>query len=105
MNDNASKSVKQNFIKIMRLRDSIYKKGLLETMVHRAPVGTKIRFGEDRSEITYPADFAVESFLEKVGFTPRAIDAYSPVEVWNSNFQNVATETMKSLEKVKEETT
>jgi len=99
MNDDVSKNVKQNFVKILHFRDKIYQRGLLETMIHKTPEGTKVTFNEKGLlDITYPDDFAVESLLEKIGFTPRAIDAYSPVKVWNSNFQKVATETLKSLE-------
>lgn len=99
INDDVSKNVKQNFVKILQLRDKIYQRGLLKTMVHETPEGTKVTFNEKGLlDITYPNDFAVESLLEKIGFTPRAIDAYSSVRVWNSNFQEVATETLKSLE-------
>lgn len=99
LRDDVSKHIKQNLDKILRFREMFCQKGLLETMIHRTPEGTKVVFGANGLMlIAYPEDFAVESILEKIGLTPRSIEAHSSVREWNSHFSDVAIETMKSLE-------
>jgi hypothetical protein len=102
MNSDVSKHVKQNFVKILHFGDKICQRGLLETMVHRTPEGTRVRFNDNGLlDIVYPDDFAVESLLEKIGLTPRAIESISTVREWNSNFRDAAIETARTLKRGK----
>lgn len=97
LEDDTNNQLKNSCHKILKFRDLIYQKGLLETMVHRTPNGTEVSFSEDGIDVKFPKGFEVESLLERIGVTARSIDAHTNIRDWNSEFIDVATETLKSI--------
>ena len=98
LNDNTTNQLRNSCLKILKFRDLLYEKGALETMVHRTPNGTEVSFGKAGIEVKFPKGFVVESLLEKIGVTPRSIDAQSHIRDWNSEFSKRSTETLKTID-------
>lgn len=92
------KYVENNIKLILNLRDLLYKKSLLETMIYISPDGTEVEFDDNTGmrKITLPKDVSAKTVLEQQGLTPRLIETYAMVYDWNSYFREVATESMKS---------
>lgn len=93
---NTSKQTKCNLDRIMDYKDLLYQKGILESMIYRAPEGTEIKINEKGIEANYPKGFSVEHELEKVGVSPRTIENQRAACDWNSSFRTVANETAKT---------
>lgn len=93
-----NKHVEDNINLILNLRDLLYKKGLLETMIYISPDGTEVEFDNNTGmrKITLPKGVSAKTVLEQQGLTPRLIETYTRVYDWNSYFREVATESMKS---------
>jgi hypothetical protein len=94
-----SKHCKKNLEQILVLRDLIYQKGLLETMIYALPIGAEVEFDDTGlRKITYPPYATYESILEKVGITPEVLENAAKVFDWNSYFRKIAVENLKSGE-------
>jgi hypothetical protein len=94
------KTIIQNLDKILELRQLMYKKGLLETMIYLAPIGTEIDFNEKGTFIKYPDNFTFDRLLE-LGVSHRLIEGFTHVTSWNSNFDTQVRETLKTIHKGK----
>jgi len=95
---NLVKYVKDNINVVLNLRDLLYKKGLLETMIHISPDGTEVEFDDDTGmrKITFPKEVSGKILLKQKGFTPRLIETSATVYEWNSYFRQVAIKSLKS---------
>ncbi len=91
------KKIIQTLDKILELRQLMYKKSLLETMIHLAPKGTEISFSEKGIFIEYPNHFAFETAYQKMGLSHRLIESFTPIAYWNSNFADQAQETLQTI--------
>lgn len=89
--------VEDNINSILNLRDILYKKGLLETMIFISPDGTEVEFDDSTGlrRITLPKGITAKTVLEQQGLTPRLIETYTMVYDWNSYFRQVAMESIK----------
>jgi hypothetical protein len=99
------KTIIQNLDKILELRQLMYKKGLLETMIYLAPKGTEINFNENGTFIKYPKNFTFETAYQKIGVSHRLIEGLiegsTHVTSWSSNFASQVRETLKTIHKGK----
>lgn len=95
-----NEKIKDRIVGVLELRDLFYKKGLLETMIYMCPEGTVVEFDDSTGlrRITLPAGVTVESLLELEGVTPIAIETYTKVFDWNSFFQEIAKENLRSID-------
>jgi hypothetical protein len=91
------KKIIQTLDKILQLRQLMYKRGLLETMVHLAPQGTEINFNDKETFIKYPEQFTVESAYEKIGLSHRLMESYTHITSWNSDFADRVLETLQTI--------
>ncbi|MCW4018585.1 MAG: hypothetical protein NWF00_07925 [Candidatus Bathyarchaeota archaeon] len=102
MDDSTRKTTSKDIEKILRLKDMLYRRGLLLAMVHNLPAGTEVRFEADGiMDISYPEDFSGEALLEKKGFTSRSLDADCGIWDWTSDFQEIMIETLRTIDKGK----
>ena len=79
----------------------MYKKGLLETMIYLAPVGTTIDFNEKGTFITYSQNFTFETAYQKLGISHRLIESSTHITHWNSHLANQIQETLKTIDEGK----
>jgi hypothetical protein len=96
-----NKKITQTLDKILELRQLMYKKGLLETMIHLAPKGTEIDFNEKGTFIKYPEHFTFETAYQKTGLSHRLIESFTHITYWNSNLADQVQETLKTIRKGK----
>ena len=92
-----SKKIIRNFDKILDLRNLLYMKGLLETMIYPAPEGTEVIFDENGMNIHLPEGFTPEKGYERIGLSQRMIESFIPTAYWNSSFPDVSLETLRKL--------
>jgi len=91
------KKIIQTLDKILELRQLMYKKGLLETMIYSAPKGTEIDFNEKGTFIEYPEHFTFETAYQKLGLSHRLIESFTHITHWNSNLADQVQETLQTI--------
>ena len=101
LDSNIDKKIVLTLDKILALRQLMYKKGLLETMIYLAPIGTEVNFNEQGTFIKYPEGFTFETAYKKRGLSHRLIESYTHLTFWNSNLPNQVQETIRTIQEGK----
>jgi len=94
-----NRSFKERLEVLFNLRDLLFRRGLLETMLYVSPEGTEVEFDDTGlRKISLPTGVTAESVFEQQGMTPRLLETYASVFDWNSFFREIADENLKHAE-------